>query len=101
MKTESVDRQLETVETVLTSELPAHPVSPRSIVEASLHPTLSQTRKQQGGDTEQRRDDVLAGELRLHQGCVRHETPEDDGVDGECREGKCVKNIFLDENYLI
>ena len=37
-------------------------------------------------------DDVLAGELPLHQGGVRHAPPEDGRVDGECREGT--------ENYL-
>ena len=32
-------------------------------------------------------DDFLAGELPLHQGCVRHAPPEDGGVDGERRKG--------------
>ena len=32
-------------------------------------------------------DDFLAGELQLHQGCLRHAPPEDGRVDGECREG--------------
>merc|ERR1712212_29461 len=32
-------------------------------------------------------DDVLAGELPFHQGCLRHAPPEDGRVDGECREG--------------
>ena len=35
-----------------------------------------------------RQDDVLAGELWFYQGCLRHETSEDDGVDGECGEGR-------------
>jgi len=29
-------------------------------------------------------DDVLAGELCLHQGGLRHEALQDDGVDGKC-----------------
>merc|ERR1711973_436111 len=32
-------------------------------------------------------DDVLAGELPLHQGCLRHAPPEDGRVDGERRKG--------------
>ena len=32
-------------------------------------------------------DDVLAGELRLHQGCVRHAPPQDGRVDRECGKG--------------
>ena len=32
-------------------------------------------------------DDVLAGELHLHQGCLRHAPHQDGRVDGECREG--------------
>merc|ERR1711997_1197240 len=32
-------------------------------------------------------DDVLAGELPLHQGCVRHAPSKDGRVDGECGEG--------------
>ena len=33
-------------------------------------------------------DDVLAGELRLHQGCLRHETPENGRMDGKYRKGQ-------------
>ena len=33
-------------------------------------------------------DDVLAGELHLHQGCLRHAPHQDGRVDGECGEGK-------------
>ena len=33
-------------------------------------------------------DDILAGELRLHQGGLRHAPPEDGRVDGERREGE-------------
>ena len=36
-------------------------------------------------------NDILAGELCLHQGCVRHAPPQDGRVDRECREGE--KNI--------
>merc|ERR1711973_474851 len=32
-------------------------------------------------------NDVLARELPLHQGCLRHAPPEDGRVDGECRKG--------------
>ena len=34
-------------------------------------------------------DDVLAGELRLHQGCVRHAPPQDGRVDRERGKGDC------------
>ena len=32
-------------------------------------------------------DDVLAGELSFHQGCLQHAPAEDAGMDGECGEG--------------
>ena len=32
-------------------------------------------------------DDVLAGELLLHQGGVRHQVLQDGGVDGQCGDG--------------
>ncbi len=42
-------------------------------------------------------DDVLAGELPLHQGGVRHAPPEDGRVDGERREGivHCKKGLTI------
>jgi len=33
-----------------------------------------------------RQDDVLAGELPFHQGCLHHETDQDGGMDGKCGE---------------
>ena len=44
-------------------------------------------------------DDVLAGELQLHQGCLRHAPPEDGRVDGECREGILSPHFRLILNH--
>ena len=40
-------------------------------------------------------DDVLAGELRVHQGCLRHAPLQDGGVDGECRKGTFLQFSFI------
>ena len=40
-------------------------------------------------------DDVLARELRLHQGCLRHETPENGRMDGKYRKGLIMNKIEM------